>query len=156
MWSGSLYDQPFSRQKKFVENRKKRRKYTEWPQIVLDHLTFKTDLYILSTYQGASIFGPFCSTASILKMQRCLKSDKSAEWPQMTLKINIRKYHVYTKRLTPKPQFQPFWQDLLLFYIDHHVTRPKEPKMSKIQNLKFPYSFNKLICTCEWDVVWNV
>ena len=76
-WSVSLYAHPFSRYK--VDENRKYRKCTAWPQTDPEHLTVKSTTYTLSAYPRGPNFGPFRSMTSPFDIQGFLywKSEKS-------------------------------------------------------------------------------
>ncbi len=83
----SLHDQPFSRYR-FFENRK----YTEWPQNDLKHLSVKSTLCTLNTHPRGPNFTPFRSTTSRFQDTR-LKIGNAPNDPRMTLQFTINKYN---------------------------------------------------------------
>ncbi len=58
---------------RLVENRK----WTEWPQTELEHLTVKSTLHMLSTYPWGPNVGPFRSTISCFQDTTCTMSAKT-------------------------------------------------------------------------------
>ncbi len=68
--SVARYDHPFTRYK-VVEFRK----YTEWPQTDLEHLTVKGTLNALNTYPETQSFIHFAVRPAIFKIQGCRKFD---------------------------------------------------------------------------------
>ncbi len=66
-----LCDQPFSRYK--IDETRKFRKCTDWPQTEFEILTVKSTSSTLSTYPWGPNFGSFCSTTAGFRDLRLLK-----------------------------------------------------------------------------------
>ena len=119
----TLRPELFSRYK-VVENEKKNRKCTEWPQNYLKHSTVKSTLYTLGIYHQYPNFGPFPSTA-VFQIQDCQKSEMHRMTSDWLWTLNGKKYPVCNKYLPLRPKFwsallygQPF-QDIVSFIFSH-------------------------------------
>ncbi len=105
-WSILLYDQRFSRYR-VAENQK----CTEWPQIELDHLTDKSNLYALNTYPCGPNFVRFALRPAVFEIQGCWKSEisKCTEWPQIGFGMLRTKSTSYTLNNKSRgPNLGPF------------------------------------------------
>ena len=94
---------------RFPENRK----WTEWSQTELEHLTVKITLY-LNTYPWGPNFGPFHSTISHFR-DTCTRSAKIGNAPNdptLNLNTNSQRYYIYSRYTLNTypwgPNFGPF------------------------------------------------
>ncbi len=156
----SLYDQPFSRYR-FFENRK----FTEWPQNDLKHLSVKSTLCTLNTHPRGPNITPFRSTTSCFWHIRLSITGNAPNDPRITLITEVSKVPCVHWILTTEAKISlRFALRSLVFQIIEVFGFPigyigEIKQCIKNQKLKISKNPNQHFCENHWEEIsgkgWN-